>query len=155
MADDAHLGTDLRIELGRQEWRPVYAVATELRRVPGRAYRLEDLASVSGRGNLGQAVLARLLTPRGELTALGHPEYGSRLHELVGRTNTATTRNLVKLYVLETLEREPRIDKVLRVVVEPSPVRRDLVEVLIELLPARLGPLDTLTIGPLALELEP
>ena len=153
MDDDTHLGTDLRIELGRQEWRPVYSVATELRRVPGRAYRLEDLALLSGRENLGQAVLARLLTPRGELASLGHPDYGSRLHELVGQPNTATTRNLVKLYVLETLEREPRIEKVLRVAVEPSPVRRDLVEVEIEVRPARLS--APLIIGPLVLELEP
>ena len=53
----------------------------------------------------------RLLTPRGELAELGHPEYGSRLHELIGSPNSETRRSLAKLFVLESLAQEPRIDE--------------------------------------------
>src|SRR5947209_14155752 len=98
MADAPQLLTDLRLELRHAELRPVYVVGDESRRVltgpQGRLVNRLDLQVVSGTDNLAQAVLMRLLTPRGELAALGHPEYGSRLHELVGRQNTATTRNL-------------------------------------------------------------
>src|ERR1700712_3346313 len=68
-----------------------------------------DLAAVSGRENLGQALIVRLLTPRGALAPLGHPAYGSRLVELIGRENNATTRNLARLYVIQALSEEPRV----------------------------------------------
>ena len=64
-----------------------------------------------------QAIANRLKTWRGELAALGHPEYGSRHHELVGEPNVERTRNLIKLYVLQALKREPRIELVLSAVV--------------------------------------
>jgi phage baseplate assembly protein W len=70
---------------------------------------LQDLGVVQGRENLGQALIVRLLTPLGGLAALGHPGYGSRLVELVGRTNDETTRNLARLYVLQALAQEGRI----------------------------------------------
>ena len=66
----------------------------------------------------------RLLTPRGELAELGHPEYGSRLNELLGTPNSETRRGLAKLFVLEALAQEPRIEKVLDVTVVPHPDRR-------------------------------
>lgn len=72
-----------------------------------------DLEPLSGVDNLIQALLLRFLTPAGELTALGHPDYGSRLHELIGELNTETNRNRAKLFVLQSLEAEPRVKKVL------------------------------------------
>jgi phage baseplate assembly protein W len=72
-----------------------------------------DLAITSGIDNLTQAIANRLKTRKGELVALGHADYGSRHHELVGQPNVERTRNLVKLYVLEALRDEPRIEKVL------------------------------------------
>ena len=152
MADE-FLGTDLSLALLHSELRPVYTVATEERSVgTGRTRRrLTDFARVAGRDNLAQAILLRLLTPRGELAALGHPEYGSRLHEVIGRTNTETTRHLVRLYVLESLKQEPRIAEVLEVAVAPSPGSRDRVEVLLRVLPLRdPEPVD---LGPFTLEL--
>src|SRR5918995_1791759 len=100
---DGHLLTDIGLTLRRSELRPVYTVATERRRIPGRPERFVDVGGVDGRENLGQAIIMRLLTPRGELSELAHPDYGSRLHELIGRQNTETTRNLVKLFILESL----------------------------------------------------
>ena len=46
---------------------------------------LTDLDRLKGRENLAQALILRLLTPLGSLKGLGHANYGSRLHELIGR----------------------------------------------------------------------
>ena len=61
-----------------------------------------------------QLLANRLKTRKGELAPLGHPEYGSRHHELIGEPNIERTRNLIKLYVLEALSHEPRIDEIAR-----------------------------------------
>ena len=151
MAGNAQLLTDIRLKLIHKELRPVYSVDTDLRRVPNRPEPLADMGVVSGLDNLGQAVILRLLTPRGELSALAHPEYGSRLHELVGSQNTATTRNLAKLYILESLQLEPRIQKVTQVVVEPAQGARDRINIQLAVLPA--GETKVVRIGPFTLEL--
>lgn len=151
MAGNPQLLTDIRLKLIHKELRPVYAVDTDLRRVPNRPEPLADMGVVSGLDNLGQAVILRLLTPRGELSALAHPEYGSRLHELVGSQNTATTRNLAKLYILESLQLEPRIQKVTQVVVEPAQGARDRINIQLAVLPA--GETKVVRIGPFTLEL--
>ena len=69
-----------------------------------------DLGVVGGRENLAQALILRLLTPRGALAALGHPEYGSRLHTLIGQRKTEALRNLCRAYVLEVVAQEPRVE---------------------------------------------
>jgi phage baseplate assembly protein W len=147
--------TDIRLQLRQQAWRPVYTVATDQRRVPTRegAALLTDLGTVSGRDNLGQAILMRLLTPRGELAALGHPEYGSRLHELIGRPNSETTRNLARLHILEALHEERRVARVVELRVEPPPDgrQRDRVSIRLSVLPA--GETRVLDLGPFSLEL--
>jgi phage baseplate assembly protein W len=151
MATDRHLLTDIRLGLRDARLRPVYTVDIDRRRVPNQDGLLEDLGLVQGVDNLGQAVLLRLLTPRGELAELAHPDYGSRLHELVGRVNTETTRNLVKLFILESLQQEPRIAKVEEVTVTPSSGRRDRVDVSIRVKP--IAATTSVTIGPFTLEL--
>jgi phage baseplate assembly protein W len=70
---------------------------------------VQDLGRVDGRANLAQALILRLITPRGSLAQLGHPSYGSRLVSLVGELNNETTRNLARLYTLEALAEEPRV----------------------------------------------
>lgn len=70
-----------------------------------------DTALVSGPANLAQALVHRLLTRVGELAPLGHPEYGSRIHQLIGEQNTEPNRQLLKLFVLEALAHEPRIHR--------------------------------------------
>ena len=72
----------------------------------------KDLLSADGIDNLTQAIANRLKTRKGELAALGHPDYGSRHHELIGEPNVDRTRNLIKLYVLQALAQEPRIESV-------------------------------------------
>jgi phage baseplate assembly protein W len=89
-----------------------------------------DLATLGGAENMEQALLLRLLTPRGALEQLGHPDYGSRLSTLIGEPNTETNRNRAKLYVLEALAMEPRIQQVLSVSVttnrQVDPTRVDI-----------------------------
>src|SRR5206468_12147118 len=69
-----------------------------------------DPATVDGRENLAQALVLRLLAPRGSLIALGHSAYGSRLHELVGQRKTDALRNLCRAFVLEAVAQEPRVE---------------------------------------------
>ncbi len=87
-----------------------------------------DLAVAEGIPAITQAIANRLKTRKGELESLGHPDYGSRHHELIGEPNVERTRDLIKLYVLQALRDEPRIEKVLRadVTAEHTPPRESV-----------------------------
>ncbi len=95
--------------------------------------RASDLGVAAGKANLVQALLLRLLTERGELAPLGFPDYGSRHHQLVGEPNTEGNRALVKLYILECLRQEPRLEAVVKIDVRPGAgrINRDKVDVAI------------------------
>lgn len=69
-----------------------------------------DLAVLQERENLAQALILRLLTPRGSLARLGHARYGSRLHEIIGQRKTEALRNLCRAYVLDVVAQEPRVE---------------------------------------------
>ncbi len=120
-----------------------------------RAGGVRDLATLDGIDNFTQAVANRLKTRRGELAALGHPDYGSRHHELIGEPNVERTRNLIKLHVLAALRDEPRIERVLdaRVRAEHDPPRDS---VRIELrLRLRGEPTPLSLVVPFSLEVSP
>ncbi|MCP4341034.1 MAG: GPW/gp25 family protein [Desulfobulbaceae bacterium] len=151
MAQDQNLLTDIGLDLTHHEFRPVYTLGSKRQSGPGGKGLLVDLTTVGGRDNLAQAIIMRLLTPRGELTPLGHPQYGSRLHELVGEANTETKRNLVRLYILETLQKEPRIEEVKAVTVSHAVQGVYSVGATIQVLP--VGETQSVTIGPITLEL--
>jgi phage baseplate assembly protein W len=87
-----------------------------------------DLAVADGVDAITQAIANRLKTRKGELASLGHSDYGSRHHELIGEPNVQRTRDLIKLYVLQALRDEPRIEKVLRadVAAEHDPPRESV-----------------------------
>lgn len=109
------LGTDLAVAPGLVAHDAAALDLTTRARVvrrprPGEPDVLVDLAVVGGREALAQALLLRLLTPRGTLAALGHAGYGSRLHELVGRRKTEELRNLCRAFVLEAVAEEPRVE---------------------------------------------
>ena len=79
-----------------------------------------DYGLIAGRENLAHALLLRLLTVRGSLAQLGHAQYGSRLHELIGRNKTSALRDLCRAFVLEVVAQEPRIeDKAVEVIFDP------------------------------------
>ena len=153
MALDRQLLRDIRLTLRHRELRPVYAVDTDHRRLRGRTDVLDDMAMSEGRDNLGQAVILRLLTPKGELAPLAHPDYGSRLHELVGSRNFTSSLSLAKLYVLESLQQEPRIEKIVDVAVERALGTRDRINISVTVKP--IGAVTTMKIGPFTLELAP
>ena len=98
--------------------------------------RTDDIGVAAGRTNLVQALLLRLLTERGELAALGFPDYGSRHHQLVGEPNTEGNRALLKLWMLECLRQEPRLASVVRLDVRQAAGRmhRDKVDVALTVL---------------------
>ena len=98
--------------------------------IRGSGYGLRDLKISSGVETLRQAIANRLKTRKGELTALGHPDYGSRHFELIGEPNVERTRNLIKLYILQALKKEARIEKVLKASVQADHVPpRDTVRI--------------------------
>lgn len=104
------LGTDLRVVLGPPTMAAHDTAALDLRLGAGNVDRsLDGPMLLSGRENLGQALILRLLTPRGALTDLGHAGYGSRLHALIGASKNESTRALCKAYVLEVVAQEPRV----------------------------------------------
>lgn len=69
-----------------------------------------DIGSVAGMDNIQQSVNHRLTTRRGSITQ--HPEYGSRLHELIGKAQAPYIKNLLELDVHETLLYDDRITEV-------------------------------------------
>jgi phage baseplate assembly protein W len=150
MAGDDFLGTDLDLgfvadEEGRVLAGPASRVDLQARVRKEVTPREVDLGVVGGRPNLVQSLLLRLSTERGELGPLGHPDYGTRHLALIGEPNTETNRNLLKLYVLEALRQEPRLERIDRVDVRPAPGRedRDKVDVEIVVRARRLpGPLS-------------
>jgi phage baseplate assembly protein W len=92
------------------------ATALDAKRIP----RLRDLLTTDGVSAIEQAIINRLKTRKGELAPLGHAGYGSRHHELIGDPNVERVRNLIKLYVMQALRDEPRIERLLRVDVRPD-----------------------------------
>jgi len=143
--------SDLAIEAVHRELRPVYRLLERQTQVAGARGREWDFVLRSGRENLAQALILRLLTPRGELAALGHPEYGARVHELIGQRNTSSVRNLLKLFIIDALRFEPRVEKVTALEVTPSPGTRSTVDVRLEVLP-KTGS-EPLQIGPFSIDL--
>jgi len=104
------LGTDLRVLLGPPGMAAHDASPLDLRLGAGVVDRAADGPQVvTDRHNLGQALVLRLLTPRGALADLGHGEYGSRLHELLGERKDEASRARCKAYVLEAVAAEPRV----------------------------------------------
>lgn len=145
---------DIALRFVRSDALSIYDVQQEERRITsgGRVVRLRDFSLSSGVDNLRQAIEIRLLTPRGELAALGHPDYGSRLPDLIGRPNTETNRNLAKLYVIEALQQEPRVQEIVAVDVMTVPGARHLIRILLSVRP--IGEQTPIDLGPFTIDLQ-
>lgn len=101
----------------------------------GKSYRdLEDIAVVTGMENIEQSLINRIMTRRGELEELGHAEYGSRHHKIMGEPNTESNRYLIKFHILECLSHEPRIKRILKADVKPDTSNPNLVRVHLEMI---------------------
>lgn len=69
-----------------------------------------DLGTAIGMENIQQSVNHRLTTRRGSITQ--HAEYGSRLHELIGKAQAPYIKKMIELDVHETLLYDDRITDV-------------------------------------------
>jgi len=123
-------GTDLKLLVGP---RPDYEGLSADLYVSSKG----DLETVSGRENLGQAILHRLLTRRGELSDTGHPNYGSRLHELIGEPNNDRTRDLLRLYAKECITQEARVKDIMGISVSVPADNPHIVLLDITVMPAK------------------
>ena len=132
--DPERFGTDLRLlrnlDLIKSSRDPGNDLSTRVR-----IDTQIDLDILTRNENLVQALLLRFLTPAGSLTLLGHPDYGSRLFELIGELNSETNRNKAKLFTLEALQAEPRVKEVVSVVVTQSQRDRTQMDIKVSLLP--------------------
>ena len=134
MTTNQRWGTDLRL-LGDLENQNSRCRENDLRLKKRPETGQWDLATLSEADNLKQALLLRFLTKSGELAVLGHPDYGSRLYELLGRPNTETNRNRAKMFTLQALAAEPRVKEVLAVTVTTAPADRSQINIRVSLRP--------------------
>ncbi|MDJ0768561.1 MAG: hypothetical protein QNJ12_07185 [Ilumatobacter sp.] len=127
---ERRLGRDLELRYLETAGMFEDAELATVRTTSGGLMPANDIATIDGIPAATQLLANRLKTQRGELAPLGHPEYGSRHHELIGEPNVERTRNLIKLYVLQALRHEPRIAEVIQCTVaaghQPA---RDLVRI--------------------------
>jgi phage baseplate assembly protein W len=96
-----------------------------------------DFDTVSEEDDLAQAIIARLATDEGELTDIGHADYGSRLHDLIGEVNNAVTRERIKALVRDCLTQELRIKEVTSINVRTVPHDPSRVDIEITVVPVR------------------
>ena len=91
--------------------------------------RTGDLATVSDIDNVVQAIRHRLCTRRGELTELGHPEFGSLLESVIGEPNVEDTHRIIETLVRDCLQHEPRIENIIDIVAFADPNQHDVVNI--------------------------
>ncbi|HKP87315.1 MAG TPA: hypothetical protein VJZ26_14520 [Blastocatellia bacterium] len=97
------------------------------------ADRSGDLALAEGNENIIQALTMRLLVRKGELARLGWPNYGSRLHELIGEPNNQRTHTMLMAHARSAIEQDPRVEKITNVEARVLPGDRDTVRLAMEI----------------------
>ena len=85
-----------------------------------------DIARAAGNANIVQALTLRLRVQKGELTLLGWPDFGSRLHELIGEPDLPRTRLKAQVFARDAVEADPRVHKVEAVDVVRLPGERQV-----------------------------
>ncbi len=103
---DDELKTDLQVEFGEDG-------SVDL------AWSGARVETVRGAHNLIQALTLRLLVHQNEIAGLGHPRYGSRVRELIGRPLTRANLDLLRRHVRNALRQDPRVREVLSLHVTP------------------------------------
>jgi len=71
-----------------------------------------DTETISGTDNIVMQLRHRLMTTRGELAAVGHPDYGSYLPMIIGKVGTPLWHERAKLEAEITILQDPRVDRV-------------------------------------------
>lgn len=113
-------GVDLRVveRAGGQDLVPDYA---------------GDLDLAQGNDNVIQALVLRLKVRKGELAPLGWPDYGSRLHELIGEPNNNRTHLKLMAYAREAIEPDPRVKEIKDIRTQVLPGERDTVQIIMDI----------------------
>jgi phage baseplate assembly protein W len=96
------------------------------------AARLGDLQLAQGNDNIVQALTLRLMVRKGELGRLGFPDYGSRLHELIGEPNNQRTQVIAMGLARTAIEQDPRVLQVESVIATVPPGERDTIRIEME-----------------------
>jgi phage baseplate assembly protein W len=125
VSEKRELGKDLKLQFDELE----IELGVDLAAAKG------DFEIISDEQNLVQAIVHRLTTEEGELYDIGHADYGSRLHELVGEPNNARTREMLMNLVKECLAEEPRILDVTDIKVTPNQHDLNRLDIEITVLP--------------------
>jgi phage baseplate assembly protein W len=97
------------------------------------ADRAGDLALAEGNENIAQALTLRLLVRRGELAPLGWPNYGSRLHELIGEPNNRRTHTILMAHARTAVEQDARVVEVTAMRAYVLPGERDVARLEMEI----------------------
>lgn len=105
---DQRFGADLRLTAAGPGLRDVQVVASG------------DLGTVDGPDAAVQALTLRLLVRRGELGPLGWPDYGSRLHELIGEPDVPRTRLRLAQYARAAIADDWRVQEVAELAVSTN-----------------------------------
>jgi phage baseplate assembly protein W len=92
-----------------------------------------DLALARGNDNIVQALTLRLRVRKGELAPLGWPDYGSRLHELIGEPNVSRTHLKLQAFGRQAVEADPRVLEVTDAKTSVLPGERDTVRLALEI----------------------
>jgi phage gp46-like protein len=93
-----------------------------------------DLTLAAGNDNAVQALSLRLRVRKGELSPLGWPDYGSRLHELIGEPDLPRTRLRAQVFAREAVQADPRVKQVQSVDLVPIPGERSVLRLAMSLL---------------------
>ena len=93
-----------------------------------------DLELAQGNDNIIQALILRLKVRKGELAPLGWPDYGSRLHEMIGQPNNARTYMILMAHARSAIEQDPRVAKIEEVHTQVVPGERSVVRIIMEIL---------------------
>ncbi|MBN1480106.1 hypothetical protein JXA70_07535 [candidate division KSB1 bacterium] len=86
-----------------------------------------DIDLARGNDNIIQALILRLHIRKGELAPLGWPNYGSRLHELIGQPNNNRTHVMLMAFARSAIEGDSRVLEVKEVRTRVIPGERDVV----------------------------
>jgi phage gp46-like protein len=93
-----------------------------------------DLTLAVGNVNAVQALSLRLRVRKGELAPLGWPDYGSRLHELIGEPNLPRTQLKAQVFAREAVEADPRVKRVDSVDIVTIPGERGILRLAMSVL---------------------
>src|SRR5215475_4392404 len=93
-----------------------------------------DLTLAVGNDNAVQALSLRLRVRKGELSLLGWPDYGSRLHELIGEPDLPRTRLKAQVFARDAVEGDPRVIQVQSVDLVPIPGERSVLRLAMSVL---------------------